>query len=45
MAMTIYVCGNCGEEFGTNCDVDDIQCTECGARRCPACAEWFGGQS
>ena len=41
--MTEYVCGQCCEFFVTNCDEGDIKCTECGARRCPHCGEWFGG--
>jgi hypothetical protein len=39
-----YTCGQCGETFGTNCDEDDIRCPECGARRCPHCETWFGGE-
>jgi hypothetical protein len=39
-----FTCANCGTTFGTNCDLDDIQCVECDAHRCPCCAEWFGGR-
>lgn len=35
-------CGVCGEEFGTN-RVEEMECPECEARRCPHCATWFGG--
>jgi DNA-directed RNA polymerase subunit RPC12/RpoP len=42
--MTDYTCTGCGAEFSTNCDEDDIACIECGAKRCPHCAEWFGGR-
>lgn len=38
-----FICGNCGETFSTNCDLDDIQCPECEAHRCPHCVKWFGG--
>lgn len=34
-------CGGCGEEFGTNCDLGDMQCPECEARRCPHCGQWY----
>jgi hypothetical protein len=37
-----FTCGLCGEVFGTNCDLADIACTECDARRCPDCGSWFG---
>jgi hypothetical protein len=37
-------CGSCGSEFGTNFAIDQIDCVECGARRCPHCATWFGGE-
>jgi hypothetical protein len=43
--MKDITCGSCGEEFGTNADDDEIECTECDARRCPHCKRWFGGQS
>ena len=36
-----YTCGLCGEEFGSNCDPGDIQCTDCDARLCPCCGAWF----
>lgn len=36
-------CGACGGEFGTNFAIDQIECAECEARRCPKCATWFGG--
>jgi DNA-directed RNA polymerase subunit RPC12/RpoP len=45
MNMTEYTCGRCGETFSTNCDEDDIQCTECDAHRCPCCGTWFGGDA
>lgn len=35
-------CGACEEEFGTNCDDDDIRCAVCSAHRCPHCGGWFG---
>jgi hypothetical protein len=39
-------CGSCGEDYGTNVtDLDEIECAECGARRCPHCQKWFGGRS
>lgn len=38
-----YQCGNCGEEFGSNCDPGDIRCPECEASMCPHCKRWFGG--
>jgi hypothetical protein len=39
-------CGACGEDYGTNVtDLDEIECVECEARRCPHCQRWFGGQS
>jgi hypothetical protein len=39
-------CGACGEDYGTNVtDLDEIECVECDARRCPHCKTWFGGQS
>ena len=38
-------CGSCGEEFGTNFRIEDIDCPECEARRCPHCATWFGAES
>lgn len=38
------VCGNCTEEFGTNCDDHDITCPECEAQRCPCCGCWFGAE-
>ena len=44
MKMHDYTCGRCGETFSTNCDEDDIQCTDCEARRCPCCGSWFGGE-
>jgi hypothetical protein len=37
-----YTCGACFEEFGSNCDPGDIQCTNCDARLCPRCGSWFG---
>ena len=39
-----YTCGQCGETFGTNFVEDEIECAYCDARRCPHCAEWFGGE-
>jgi DNA-directed RNA polymerase subunit RPC12/RpoP len=42
--MREFTCGNCGEEFSTNCYDDDIACPECGARKCPECDFWFGGR-
>ena len=42
--MRDLTCGACGTEFGTNFDVDQIDCPECDARRCPCCGEWFGGE-
>lgn len=36
-------CGGCGEEFGTNVAVAELECPECEARRCPSCQAWFGG--
>jgi DNA-directed RNA polymerase subunit RPC12/RpoP len=45
MNMTEYTCGRCGETFSTNCDEDDIRCTECEAHRCPCCGTWFGGDA
>lgn len=39
-------CGSCGEDYGTNVtDLDEIECVECDARRCPNCRHWFGGTS
>jgi hypothetical protein len=38
-------CGGCGVEFGTNFAVEELECPECEARRCPACHTWFGGES
>jgi len=38
-------CGGCGEEFGTNFVIEEIECAECEARRCPNCRTWFGAQS
>jgi hypothetical protein len=38
-------CGACGKEFGTNFRVEEIECPECEARRCPNCRTWFGAQS
>ena len=40
--MRDYVCGKCGEEFGSNCD-DDVSCPECEARICEHCGLWTGG--
>jgi hypothetical protein len=40
-----YTCGQCNEVFGSNCDEDDIECTNCDARLCPHCGQWFGGQA
>jgi hypothetical protein len=37
-----FTCGVCGETFGTNFDIEEIECP-CGARRCPHCEQWFGG--
>lgn len=39
-----FTCGNCGSEFSTNCDDDDICCPECEAQKCPNCDFWFGGR-
>jgi hypothetical protein len=36
-----YVCGLCGEEFGSNCSPGSIECTYCDARLCPCCGAWF----
>jgi DNA-directed RNA polymerase subunit RPC12/RpoP len=44
-SMRDLTCGACGTEFGTNFDVDQIDCPECDARRCPHCGEWFGAES
>ena len=38
-----YTCGVCGETFGTNYHTEEIECP-CGARRCPHCEKWFGGE-
>jgi hypothetical protein len=40
-----YTCGQCFEMFGSNCRDDDISCAYCGAKRCPHCREWFGGDN
>ena len=40
MIMVEFTCGQCGEEFSTNCDISDIECPECGSRRCEHCAKW-----
>jgi hypothetical protein len=37
-----YTCGQCGETFGTNFRIEEIECPECEARRCPHCETWFG---
>jgi len=42
--MRDLTCGACGEEFGTNFDVDKIDCPRCEARRCPCCGDWFGAE-
>jgi hypothetical protein len=39
-----YTCGVCRETFGTNFSVQDIDCGNCEARRCPYCTTWFGGE-
>jgi len=39
-----YTCGSCKRVFGTNFAVEEIECAECDARRCPYCREWFGGE-
>jgi hypothetical protein len=39
-----YTCGSCHQEFGSNCDPDDIMCAWCEAQRCPHCHAWFGGE-
>jgi hypothetical protein len=38
-----YTCGLCAEEFGSNCQPGDIECTndDCEARLCPCCGAWF----
>jgi hypothetical protein len=38
-----YECGACARKFGTNFAIDEIECAECEARRCPFCRQWFGG--
>ena len=38
-----FTCGACGETHSTNFSVDEVECPECGARRCPCCRAWFGG--
>jgi hypothetical protein len=38
-----YRCGNCDEQFGSNCVAGDISCPECEAKLCPHCGRWFGG--
>jgi hypothetical protein len=38
-----YECGACARVFGTNFKVDEIECADCEARRCPFCRQWFGG--
>lgn len=43
LRLKAYECESCGEEFDSNCDDDDIECPECGARRCPCCLNWYGG--
>lgn len=37
-------CGSCSAQFGTNFRIEEIECAECEARRCPNCATWFGGE-
>lgn len=37
-------CGSCGAESGTNFLIEEIECGECEARRCPHCGGWFGGE-
>lgn len=38
-----FTCGECNAEFTTNFTDDEVECPECGARRCPHCAAWFSG--
>jgi hypothetical protein len=40
-----FTCGACRETFGTNFLEEEIECAVCGARRCPNCEHWFGGES
>lgn len=35
-------CGICGAQFATNFRLEEIECGECEARRCPHCGTWFG---
>ena len=42
--MREYTCDQCGETFGTNVHEDEVECANCGARRCPHCETWFGGE-
>ena len=42
--MRDFTCGICGETFGTNFREEEVECAVCGARRCPHCHEWFGGE-
>lgn len=39
-SMLEYTCGECGEEFGSNCSPGDVSCTNCEARLCSSCGHW-----